>query len=74
MKKMTCKEMGGPCEEAMMGETAEEMMKKGKEHLEGMVDDDHNDLRMKMENSTKEEKKMMKKDMEKKFEAAPDAM
>lgn len=71
---MTCKEMGGPCDEMMMGKTAEEMMKKGTEHLGGMVDDAHQEVRMKMENSTKEEKEMMKKDMEKKFEAAPDAM
>ncbi len=34
MKTMTCAQMGGMCDEALHGETAEEMMTAGMKHLE----------------------------------------
>jgi predicted small metal-binding protein len=34
MKKMTCREMGGPCDAEMTAATSEEMVKKGMEHVE----------------------------------------
>lgn len=33
MKTMTCREMGGMCDEAMSAGTAEEMMESGMKHL-----------------------------------------
>ena len=34
MKTMTCAQMGGMCDEAVSGNTAEEVMTKGMKHLE----------------------------------------
>lgn len=34
MKTMTCKQMGGPCEEKIQGATMEEMMNNGMSHME----------------------------------------
>jgi len=34
MKTMTCKQMGGPCDANVQGETPEEMMQNGMTHLE----------------------------------------
>lgn len=37
MKTMTCREMGGPCDEAFHGETSEEIMNAGAAHLKEMA-------------------------------------
>ena len=37
MKKMTCREMGGPCEFAFQGETADEVIKAMDKHLRDAV-------------------------------------
>ena len=34
MKTMTCMQMGGPCEEKIMGATPDEMMMNGMKHME----------------------------------------
>ena len=34
MKTMTCKQMGGPCEEKIKGATPDEMIKNGMVHME----------------------------------------
>jgi len=34
MKKLTCRELGGPCDALITGATPEEMMKNGMAHLE----------------------------------------
>ncbi len=44
MKTMTCKQLGGPCELALTGESADEIIKAQDRHLRGMVaggDDAH---------------------------------
>ncbi len=44
MKSMTCKQMGGPCELALTGATADEVIKAQDRHLKEMVaggDDTH---------------------------------
>lgn len=38
MKTMTCKQMGGPCDEPFQGETAEEIMNNGSTHVKKMAD------------------------------------
>jgi hypothetical protein len=37
MKTMTCKQMGGPCELAFQGKTADEVIKMQDKHLKEMV-------------------------------------
>ena len=44
MKTMTCKQLGGPCERALHGETADEVIKAQDRHLNEVVaggDDAH---------------------------------
>ncbi len=46
MKTMTCKQMGGPCELPLRGDTADEVIKAQDGHLKEMVasgDDTHQD-------------------------------
>ena len=37
MKTMTCKQLGGPCEFALRGDTADEVIKGQDKHLKDMV-------------------------------------
>jgi hypothetical protein len=37
MKTMTCKQMGGPCDTAFQGETADDVIKAQDSHLKEMV-------------------------------------
>jgi predicted small metal-binding protein len=37
MKTMTCKQLGGPCESALRGESADEVIKAQDKHLKEMV-------------------------------------
>ncbi len=37
MKRMTCAQLGGPCDLAHEGDTADEIIKKHDEHLRAMV-------------------------------------
>jgi len=38
MKTMTCKQLGGPCDVAFRGESADEIIKAQDQHLNEMVD------------------------------------
>lgn len=37
MKTMTCRQMGGPCEQAFQGESADDVIHQQDEHLKAMV-------------------------------------
>ena len=37
MKTMTCKQMGGPCEQAFQGESADDVINAQDQHLKDMV-------------------------------------
>ncbi|GAB4010040.1 hypothetical protein [Nocardioides ultimimeridianus] len=37
MKTMTCQQLGGPCDLALSGDTADEVIKKQDQHLKDMV-------------------------------------
>lgn len=37
MKTMTCKQMGGPCDTPLRGNTADEVIKGGEKHIKEMV-------------------------------------
>ena len=41
MKTMTCRQMGGPCDAQIHGETVEEMMNNGAKHLHEANDEAH---------------------------------
>ncbi len=56
MKKFTCKEMGGPCEEVFEGETFKEVGEKGGQHIMSSTDEAHKSLREQMAQSNEDEK------------------
>jgi len=56
MKKFTCKEMGGPCDEAFEGETAKEVGEKGGQHIMSSTDEAHKSMREHMAKTSEEEK------------------
>lgn len=49
MKTMTCRDMGGPCDAAIHGNTAEEMISSGRDHVHSMDDDGHKQVMTMME-------------------------
>ena len=65
--------MGGVCDAEIQGETSEELMQNGKNHVHGAGDEAHNAIVKQMEASTPEEMAAWQKDFEAKFQAAPDA-
>ena len=56
MKKFTCKEMGGVCDEVFWGETYKEVGKKGGAHIMGSTDKAHKPLRERMAKSSDKDK------------------
>ena len=56
MKTFTCKEMGGPCDEAFEGSAAEEVGNKGGQHIMSSTDDAHKPMREQMAKSSEEDK------------------
>jgi predicted small metal-binding protein len=67
MKQMTCKQMGGPCDAVITGNTAEEMVKNGGEHVMAA---NHTDIAEQMKNMTPEQNAKWMADFTTKFEAA----
>jgi hypothetical protein len=57
MKKFTCKEMGGPCEEVYEEETAIEIAKKSHAHVMATTDEAHKQMREQMTKPSEEEQK-----------------
>jgi hypothetical protein len=56
MKTMTCREMGGPCDTAFQGKTANDVIKAQDQHLKDMVaggDEAHKDARKAMQDRWK---------------------
>jgi len=54
MKTMTCKQMGGPCNAPLHGETAEEMLSNGAKHLQESLDEEHEKVLTMMEDMQKD--------------------
>ena len=76
MKKMTCRELAGACDEVFTGETLQELGEKSKKHvMELIANDDHShDAKMEeMKNRSPEEQQALWASMEQKFEDAPEA-
>ena len=74
MKSMTCKEMGGPCDTKISGNTADELMKSGSDHIGSMDDDGHKKAVTMMEDmkNKPEEAKTWDNDFKAKFDALPE--
>ncbi|MEA2462074.1 MAG: hypothetical protein QOH90_2251 [Actinomycetota bacterium] len=77
MKTMTCRQMGGPCDTAFRGETADEVIKAQDQHLKDAVaggDDTHKDALEAMKGRWKHPIKGMGwyKDTKKAFAALPE--
>lgn len=73
MKKFTCREMGGTCDAEISGETVEEVMQKGHEHVGGADDDEHNKLKEDMKSQGDEGMKQWEEGFRKKWDEKPDA-
>lgn len=76
MKKFTCREMGGTCDEVIEGETADEIGKKGAEHVEKMAaqgDESHKALKEGMDAQGEEGKAKWWDDFRKKFDEKQEA-
>jgi predicted small metal-binding protein len=74
MKKLTCQDLGGPCDTEFTGESFEEIGKKSREHvMEQMQAGDaaHLSAANKMRNATPEEQKGMMAEFKRKFNVAP---
>ena len=55
MKKFTCREMGGPCGTEFEGETMDEVVRKGGQHIMTTTDEGHKLTRGQMANSNKDD-------------------
>lgn len=56
MKTFTCRELGGPCDEQLSGETHQEVGEKGGAHIMGSTDEAHAPLREQLASTTEEDK------------------
>lgn len=66
-KSFTCKELGGICEQNFSGETLDEIMEKGMEHMKG--DDAHMEHIKTLSEKTGETKEEWYERMKKEFDA-----
>lgn len=55
MKKFTCREMGGPCDEEFEGETMHDVAGKGGKHIMSTTDEAHKPMRDMMATSKPED-------------------
>ncbi len=75
MKTLTCKELGGPCDAAISGNSFEEMGSNCKAHvMQQMMSGDaaHKQAVQDMMSKSAEEQQAQYADFEKKYNAAPD--
>lgn len=75
-KKITCRQMGGPCDQEFTGDSVEEIVGKGAEHLNQMSekgDAEHKAAKDMMDNSDEAAKGEWFKKFGEIFASAPDA-
>jgi len=77
MKTMTCQQLGGPCDIALRGETADEVIKAQDQHLKDMVaggDDTHSSALKEMKGRWRRPMSGMKwyKNTKREFAALPE--
>ena len=76
MKKLTCKDLGGACDESIAGATFEEIGQKCRAHVMEAVkrgDPAHKAAVNKMMSASPSEQAAMMAEYKKKFDAAPEA-
>lgn len=74
MKKLTCKELGGPCDAEIVGDSFAEIGRKCREHVMERInngDAAHSAAATNMRNASPEEQQSMMAEFEKRFNAAP---
>jgi predicted small metal-binding protein len=74
MKKLTCRDLGGPCDAEFTGESFEEIGKKSREHvIEQMQkgDEAHLSAANKMKSATPEQQRALMAGFKQKFDVAP---
>ena len=74
MKKLTCRDLGGPCDAELVGGSFEEIGKKSRDHvMEQMQKGDkaHLSAANNMRTATPEQQQAMMAEFKKKFEQAP---
>ena len=74
MKKLTCRDLGGPCDVELTGDSFQEIGKKSYGHVMEQIksgDEAHQVAAGKMKNSSPEEQKAMMSEYEKRFNEAP---
>ena len=75
VKKLTCRDLGGPCDAEITGNSFEEVGKKSHDHVVDQIsrdDESHRAAAEKMRNATPEERKAMMAELEKKYKEAPE--
>ena len=75
MKKLTCRDLGGPCGAEIAGESFEEIGQKSREHVMEQIkkgDEAHISAANKMKSATPEQQKALMAEFKRKFDEAPD--
>ena len=75
MKKLTCTDLGGPCDKEIIGNSFDEMGNNCKTHVMEQInsgDEAHGAAAAKMKNASPEEQKSMMTEFEKRYNEAPD--
>ena len=74
MKKLTCRDLGGPCDVELTGDSFREIGKKSYDHVMEQIksgDEAHKAAAGKMRNASPEEQRSMMAEYEKRFNEAP---
>ena len=74
MKKLTCRDLGGPCDVEISGDSFQEIGKKSYDHVMEQInngDEAHTAAASKMRNAAPEEQNAMMGEYEKRFNDAP---
>lgn len=74
MKKLTCKDLGGPCDTEITGDSFEEMGKKSHMHVMERIsggDEAHQTAASSMKSASSEEQQSMMAEFKKKYDEAP---
>jgi predicted small metal-binding protein len=75
MKKLTCRDLGGPCDVEITGNSFEEVGKKSHDHVMEQInsgDEAHRAAAEKMRSASPEEQKSMMAEFEKRYNEAPE--
>ena len=74
MKKLSCRDFGGPCDTELTGDSFQEIGKKSYDHVMEQIkggDEAHKAAAAKMRNASPEEQKAMMAEYEKRFNDTP---